>query len=588
MGVGDKGLSKSAAVGSSGRGGKARPAVLERLEGRTLLAAQVFEAETATVAGAGVARSPGGFTGGGFVDYVAGAGESVEWTVDVPAGGRYALDVRYANGRSGDRPLELAVDGVASRVALSFPATGAWTTWGVSSRMVTLASGTHKIRLTSVGAGGPNLDSLTVRPETTTPPPEEPPVGTQTLQAEAATFAGGRASAAKSGYTGAGYVDYDNAGGDFVEWAVDVASARDYELLIRYANGGLTDRPLQLAVNGQAVAGLVSFAPTGSWTTWATSKEIVPLRAGANTVRLTAAGRGGPNVDALVVPAPISNPDPGQEVKSLRVYHIGNSLMNGINYAAFDEMAAGDGREYVFGRHVTSGAPLSWIYDHPDDGNRQQPFGRYRESLPNDPWDVLTLEPFDRQLYAADGSGDVQVSQKFIDLATQGNPDVQTYVYQHWPRRQKAADGTYTYDYEKLWLRTYTGKWDKSYESRDYFDQVVEELRKAYPGAKKPVLMVPVGDVMFELNRHIKAGEVPGINDISELFWDGIHMTNWGAFLIGTTFYATMYQRDPRGLDFHTYEVLDDPWDRNIPEGFARAVQEIAWDVVQGHAYSGV
>ena len=118
--------------------------------------------------------------------------------------------------------------------------------------------------------------------------------------------------------------------------------------------------------------------------------------------------------------------------------------------------------------------------------------------------------------------------------------------------------------------------------------RLIEELRKAYPGAKKPVLMVPVGDVMFELNRRIEAGEVPGIHDIAELFWDGIHMTNWGAFLTGTTFYATMYKRDPRGLDFHTYEVLDDPWDRTIPSGFAAAVQDVVWDVVKGHKYSGV
>ena len=192
------------------------------------------------------------------------------------------------------------------------------------------------------------------------------------------------------------------------------------------------------------------------------------------------------------------------------------------------------------------------------------------------------------QLCAPDGTGDVQVSQKFIDLASQTSPELQTYIYQHWPRRTKNADGSYSYDYEKLWLRAYTGRWDRSYESREYFNRVVEELHESYPGAEKPVLMVPVGDVLFELDRQIKADNVPGLGDIAELFWDGIHMTNWGGLVIGTTFYATMYRRDPRGLDFRPYEVLDDPWDRKIPEGFARTVQEIAWDVVEGHAYSGV
>src|SRR6185503_19273716 len=115
------------------------------------------------------------------------------------------------------------------------------------------------------------------------------------------------------------------------------------------------------------------------------------------------------------------------EVRSLRVYHIGNSLTNGINYASLDKMAEADGREYIFARHVISGAPLSLIWDHPDGGNRQAPFGRSQESLPKDPWDVLTLEPFDRQLYQPDGSGDVQVAQKFINLALTRSPNLHTY-----------------------------------------------------------------------------------------------------------------------------------------------------------------
>jgi hypothetical protein len=45
-----------------------RPAV-EGLEGRVLLAATVYEAESAALTGASVGRSPGGFTGAGYVDY---------------------------------------------------------------------------------------------------------------------------------------------------------------------------------------------------------------------------------------------------------------------------------------------------------------------------------------------------------------------------------------------------------------------------------------------------------------------------------------------------------------------------------------
>ena len=561
-----------------------RPGV-EPLERRVLMAGQLYEAEAARLGGVGISQGREGYTGSGYVDYGRSAGDYVEWTVSADAAGAYGFAVRYANGGSGDRPLELRVDGAVVAPAMSFPTNRDWNVWQTAERIVDLPAGTHAVRLTGTGFGGPNVDSLAVRPPASEPEPP-PPGQTVTLQAEDATFAGGRVALAKSGYTGAGYFDFAHASGDFVEWSVTVKSAGTYRVGFRYANGGSTPRPVQLRVNGQD-AGTVAFAPTGGWTRWVTEEADVTLRAGANAVRVSAAGSGGPNVDALVVPPPATVPD--EEVRSLRVYHIGNSLTNGINYASLDAMAGGDGREYVFGRHVMSGAPLSYIYDRPDDGNRQSPFGRYRDAFAQNEWDVLTLQPFDRQLYQPDGKGDVQVAGRFIDLALANSPDLQTYIYQRWPRRTQLADGTYApYDYEKLWLRTYTGKWDRTYDTRDYFNQVVTELRKAYPGADKPVRMVPVGDVLFELNRRIIAGQVPGIGAIEELMWDGIHFTNWGALVVGTTFYATMYKRDPRGLNFRTYDVVDDPWDKKIDEGFARAVQQVVWDVVKGHPFSGV
>jgi len=560
------------------------PAV-ECLEGRLLMAAVVYEAESATLTGATVSRSPGGFSGAGYVDYRNPSGDSVEWTVGVDADGGYALAVRYANGKLADRPLELAVDGVVTG-QVSFPFTGEWADWATVTRHVQLSAGTHTVRLTAVGWSGPNVDALAVEASDLAPDdnPPPPPPG-QTLEAEDADFDGADASRSNAGYSGSGYVDFAHASGDYVEWSVDAAEAGAVGLRFRYANGSTADRPLELRVNGQVVEAELSFVPTGGWSKWQAVTADVTLASGANTVRLTAVGKGGPNVDATLVPVA---PGQSDEILSLRVYHIGNSLTNGINYASLDKMAAEDGREYVFGRHVISGAPLSWIWDHPDGGNRQSPFERSQISLAKDPWDVLTLEPFERQLYQADGSGDVQVAQKFINLALSRSPKLTTYIYQRWPRRTQNADGSYSYDFEKLWLRTYTGKWDLTNETRDYFNQVVEELRKAYPKDPDSIRMVPVGDVMFELNRRIEAGKVPGIDSIQKLFADGIHLTNWGAFLIGTTFYATLYQRDPRGLDFHAYDVVDDPWDSKIDEGFARVVQQVAWDVVEGDPFTGV
>ena len=141
----------------------------------------------------------------------------------------------------------------------------------------------------------------------------------------------------------------------------------------------------------------------------------------------------------------------------------------------------------------------------------------------------------------------------------------------------------------KQWLRQYrAGKWDGSNETRDYFEKVTQALRQAYPKLEKPVLMVPVGDVLLELDKRIRAGKAPGLEKIDELYVDGIHFNNVGAFIVGTTFYSTMFKRDPRGINASAYAPGKSEKDREIKPELAQAIQEAVWEVVSKHPLSGV
>jgi hypothetical protein len=103
-----------------------------------------------------------------------------------------------------------------------------------------------------------------------------------------------------TGFDGAGFVDYTNMTGGYIEWTVSVPSAGTATLVIQYANGGTADRPMSVSVNGTVVAANVSFPGTGSWDTWKSRALTATLKAGTNTVRTTATvAAGGPNVDYL-------------------------------------------------------------------------------------------------------------------------------------------------------------------------------------------------------------------------------------------------------------------------------------------------
>ncbi|WP_309110800.1 PQQ-dependent sugar dehydrogenase [Saccharothrix sp.] len=129
-----------------------------------------YEAESAALSRAVVESNHAGYSGTGFVNYDNVTGSHVEYTVSAAQAGPHQLVFRYANGTTTDRPLSVTVDG-ASATTVSFPATGAWTTWRDVTTTVTLKAGTNKVRATATTAnGGPNADRLTVSPADTEAP----------------------------------------------------------------------------------------------------------------------------------------------------------------------------------------------------------------------------------------------------------------------------------------------------------------------------------------------------------------------------------------------------------------------------------
>jgi len=130
---------------------------------------------------------------------------------------------------------------------------------------------------------------------------------TTLYEAENAYVTGATVASGTAGYTGTGYVDFINSSGDYVEWTVGAAAAGPVSLEFRY--GASSDRPLSLSVNGTIVKSSLSFPNTGGFAVWGSVATTVTLSAGTNTIRLTAIGSSGNNIDSLkVVSAGVQSP----------------------------------------------------------------------------------------------------------------------------------------------------------------------------------------------------------------------------------------------------------------------------------------
>jgi exo-1,4-beta-D-glucosaminidase len=122
-----------------------------------------YQAESAAITNGTVAADHTGFTGTGFVDYTNATGSAVEWTVNAAAAGPADVVLRYANGTTVNRPMDVSVNGTKVASALAFGGTGNWDTWQTVTVHVTLTAGANKIKTTATTAnGGPNVDKITV------------------------------------------------------------------------------------------------------------------------------------------------------------------------------------------------------------------------------------------------------------------------------------------------------------------------------------------------------------------------------------------------------------------------------------------
>jgi len=105
-----------------------------------------------------------------------------------------------------------------------------------------------------------------------------------------------------SGYSGEGYVNFDNETGSYIEFSISMAESGTQTLSFHYANGGTAARPMAVNLNGSATGLSANFIVTGAWTTWQTEALSLDLVKGLNTVRLTSsASDGGPNLDYVDV-----------------------------------------------------------------------------------------------------------------------------------------------------------------------------------------------------------------------------------------------------------------------------------------------
>ncbi|MCK0116035.1 carbohydrate-binding protein [Isoptericola sp. S6320L] len=194
-------------------------------------------------------------------------------------------------------------------------------------------------------------------------------------EAEAApAVCAGTVDANHAGHSGTGFCNSDNAVGATLVVTIDAGSGGTATLGIRYANGGTTDRPADVVVDGETV-GTVALGPTGAWDAWTTSTVTVPVTGGATTIRLAATSAGGlANIDyveAEVTAAPTPSRHEAEDAPALceglvEANHAGHS---GTGFCNTDN-AVGAGVEFSVDAAAAGTTTLDVGYAHAGSSSR--------------------------------------------------------------------------------------------------------------------------------------------------------------------------------------------------------------------------
>src|ERR1700732_2721639 len=102
--------------------------------------------------------------------------------------------------------------------------------------------------------------------------------------------------------SGGAKVGFVGAGGTLTFNNVNVAAAGTYQVAIAYLDGSATGRQATISVNG-ATPQMVSFTPTGSFSTVGVMTVALQLVAGNNTIEFANPAAFAPDFDRVIVPA---------------------------------------------------------------------------------------------------------------------------------------------------------------------------------------------------------------------------------------------------------------------------------------------
>lgn len=126
----------------------------------------IYQAETADLYKAVIETKNGGFLGDAYINFDNEPGSCLEIRIGMLNAGTQEVKIRFANGSTASRPMQISLNGEEVIASSVFESTGNWTQWDTLTITVNFEAGINLLRFTSTGSeGGPNIDQFEISGE---------------------------------------------------------------------------------------------------------------------------------------------------------------------------------------------------------------------------------------------------------------------------------------------------------------------------------------------------------------------------------------------------------------------------------------
>ncbi|MCX8037897.1 MAG: hypothetical protein N3D11_12770 [Candidatus Sumerlaeia bacterium] len=339
----------------------------------------------------------------------------------------------------------------------------------------------------------------------------------------------------------------------------------------------------------------------------------------------------------------------------VKAFYFGNSLTGNTMPGLHPLLAKSVGKRWTVDAAITPGVPI-WVHmkrlmDKGPDAERFRRVGAQTDAIVmlifgGDGLASVVTEKWQGKVKFDQPTdiGDVAACSYLIREYLQLNPKGRAYIYTAWPgipavkefqarireeaiqsairsgeKRQEAVKRIElrepsheemeplrkSFDYAAHWLKEYDpAKPQGNTHTRGHMYAVMEGLKKNFPELWREgrLGMIPVGDIFLELDKKMRAGQIPGLTNIGQFYTDGGHLrSGLPRYTLAAAYYAVLFRDNPGGLDWRIFQDRGNYESEkygfyvhqpdlgvhiDITAARAKAVNETIWEVVRRHPYT--